>query len=112
MSCEELLYLNAKEVNRISYKLDVDTSAYTVTFRLKANIENTTVPLIEVDATKVTSGSTSTGYFDINLAANPTVQALAGYYYYEVELNDGSNPPIFYGVTPARCKIQTRLDNN
>lgn len=101
------LTLNAKEQNRLSYSLDIDTTGYTVTFRMKASIENTTEPLAEVNATKLTESTTSTGYFDIDLTATD----YSGEYFYEIELNGGVNPPVFFGIKPEKLKIQTRLDN-
>lgn len=116
MTCsatDQTLILNAKEITRVTYSLDADTSGYDVIFRLKKSVENTTTPLVEQGAIKLTETSTSsTGYFDIDLQTSPTLAALSGPYVYEIEMNDGSNPPIFYGKKPQRCLIQIRLDNN
>jgi len=101
----KILTLNAKELNRLTYNITVDTTTYTVIFRLKKTVENVTVPLIEVNATKLT---TATGFWDIDLS--PTT--FQGAYTYEIELNDGVNAPIFYGGAPQKCLIQVRLDNN
>jgi hypothetical protein len=114
MSCS--LKLNAKEKNRILYTLEpekspdlVDTTNYTITFRLKANIENTTAPLIEVNATKTLESTTkSTGYFDVDLSLT-TPSTYLGIYYYEIEANDGVNPPVFWEI--STLEIITRLDN-
>lgn len=107
-----VLILNAKEKNQLTYSLDLDTTGFDVIFRLKKSIENITVPLIEENAVKATEGSTSTGYWDIDLETDPNLAVLKGAFTYEIELNDGINPPVFYGDKPQRCLLQVRLDDN
>lgn len=100
--------LNANEQNRVLYTYDGDTTGQTVIYRLKKNIENTTAPLIEVTATKTLESATeSTGYFDLDL----TGTNYSGNHYFEIEFNDGVNPPIFWGESPTKVFIQIRLDN-
>jgi hypothetical protein len=95
--------------------MPTDTTSYNVIFRLKKSIENTTTPLIEVNAVKTLEGTSSTGYWDLDLSLTP-LELLKGLYYYEVELNDGVNAPIFFGekdsATPKPCSINVRLDND
>lgn len=114
MSC---FTLNAKERNRLLYTITpesstdlVDTTGYTITFRAKTEIENTTAPIIETTATKTLESSTkSTGYFDIDLSGSP-YNTYTGFYYFEIEADDGVNPPVFL-TDRESLEIITRLDN-
>lgn len=108
----DLFVLNAKEWNHITYLIDVNTTGFDVIFRLKKNVENTTVPLVEVTAIKATEGTSSSGYWSIDLKTDPDLASLQGAFVYEIELNDNVTPPVFYGKTPQRCILQVRLDNN
>jgi hypothetical protein len=100
--------LNALHNNRHLFSYGVDLTGFTVFFRAKNEIENTTAPIVEVTAT-ITSAtaSLSAGYFDIDLTA---ITTLNENFYYEVEITDGVNPPLF-NIQPVKGKLITRLDN-
>jgi hypothetical protein len=103
MSCS--LVLIAKEVNQVNYSLKpknsedtADTTGYTLFFRFKETEENITAPLLETTAFKITETvAESTGYFIVNLEG-VVESEYEGFYYYEIEANDGVNPPLFFEI--------------
>lgn len=109
-------YLNSKSVNKILYKLKpsvtgelVNTTGHTLIYRLKKNIENSTIPLLEVIATPTTqSDILSEGYFTIDL----TTLDISGVYYFEIEWIKSDGSSTFFDISPKQVLIQTRLDNN
>jgi hypothetical protein len=113
MSC---LQLNAKKVNRIYYTIEnelstelVNTTGIDVIFRMKKDKENLTTPLFEITATKTLETDTkSQGYWDVDLTTDPE-DTYIDMYYWEMELNDGVNPPKIEDIQTLEIKIT--LDN-
>jgi hypothetical protein len=106
--------LNAKRINHIAGNTLYDLTNRQLIFRIKRIIDNTTPPALEQLATISSSGvSGSVFYFNIDLTSSD----LEGEFFYEFEINNGTNINDKGNQAQTLTKdikqllIQERLDN-